>query len=153
MKQPHKLTGGRIKTLPQANPLAWQYSPRSGAPRLGRDQAADWWTNPRSARRTASSKSRSIKRPARNCSQATIRSRKMPRFSAGKPSAAFQMVRSCESDSANMRPWCSEGSGCQPLSCEAHLSRLLHPLRLFNHHGPLLTTAAVSGVRQISDVV
>jgi hypothetical protein len=42
----------------------------------------------------------------------------MPRFSAGKPSAAFQMVRSCESDSANMRPWSSEGSGCQLLSCD-----------------------------------
>jgi hypothetical protein len=103
-------------------------SPRSAVPCLSRGQAADWWTNPRSARRTASSKSRSIKRPPRNCSQATIRSRKMPRFSAGKPSAAFQMVRSCESDSANMRPWSGEGGGCQPLSCEAR-ANILNRLR------------------------
>src|SRR5262249_12600001 len=38
----------------------------------------------------------------------------MPRFSAGKPSAASQTVRSCESDSANMRQWSNEGGGCQP---------------------------------------
>jgi hypothetical protein len=69
---------------------------------LDRDQAADR-INPRIAKRTASSRSRSIKRPPRNCSQATIRSRKTPRFSIGKPPAAFQIVRSCESDSANMR--------------------------------------------------
>src|SRR6516164_2349192 len=86
-----------------------------------RDQAADSRINPRSARRTASSKSRSIKRPPRNCSQETIRSRKMPRFFAGKLSAASQMVRSCESDSANMWPWSSEGGGCQPLSYSANI--------------------------------
>jgi hypothetical protein len=82
-------------------------------------QTADSWINPRSARRTASSRSRSIKRPPRNCSQATIRSIKTPRFIAGKPSAAFQMVRNCESDNANMWPWSGEGDRCQPLSREA----------------------------------
>jgi hypothetical protein len=93
------------------------FAHRSAA--LGRDQAADSWIKPRSPRRTASSRSRSIKRPSRNRSQATIRSRKIPRFSVGKRSAAFQTVRSCESESANMGPWSGEDGGCQPLHCEA----------------------------------
>jgi hypothetical protein len=42
-----------------------------------------------------------------------------PRFIAGKPAAAFQMARSCESDKANMWPWSGEGDRCQPLSREA----------------------------------
>jgi hypothetical protein len=51
----------------------------------------------------------------------------MPRFSAGKPSAAFQTVRSCESDSASMWPWSGEGGGCQPLPCSPRLvSRRCH---------------------------
>ena len=47
----------------------------------------------------------------------------MPRFSAGKASAAFQMVRSCESDSANTWPWSGEAGGCQPLPCSSGLLR------------------------------
>jgi hypothetical protein len=39
------------------------------------------------------------------------------------------MVRSCESDNANMRPWSSEAGGCQSLSCEARANILDRPGR------------------------
>src|SRR5262249_27775323 len=44
------------------------------------------------------------------------RPRKMPRFSTGKPLAADQTARSCESDRASMPSWFCRGDGCQRLS-------------------------------------
>jgi len=67
--------------------------------------------------RTTSSRSAVVKRELRRCSWATSRPRKTPRFSTGKPSAAAQTARSCESDSASMPPWCCGPDECQPQSC------------------------------------
>jgi hypothetical protein len=47
------------------------------------------------------------------------RSRKTPRFSAGKWPAAVQTARSCESDSASMLPSSCGRDGCQPQSWQA----------------------------------
>jgi len=65
-------------------------------------QAADW-TSPVSAARTASSRSASVK-PRCRCSRATTRSRKMPRLSNGRRSAAAHgaKLRIGEGDHAAM---------------------------------------------------
>ena len=55
-----------------------------------------------------------VKREPRSCNWATSRTRKMPRFSTSKPSAAAQRARSCESDKASMPPWSCRGDRCQP---------------------------------------
>jgi len=70
---------------------------RLTAPRR-RHQAADFWVRPFSAKRAASSRSAVVKWQPRSCNWATKRTRNMPRFSIGKPAAAAQIVRSCESE-------------------------------------------------------
>jgi hypothetical protein len=74
-------------------------------------------TSAEGAERTTPSRSAVVKREPRSCSSATRRPRKTPRFSTGKPLAAVQTARSCESDSASMPPWSCRRDGCQPLSC------------------------------------
>jgi hypothetical protein len=39
----------------------------------------------------------------------------MPRFSIGKPAAAAQIARSCESVKATIQAWSCHGDGCQRL--------------------------------------
>src|SRR6516162_2830154 len=78
-----------------------------------RHQAADFWIRPFSAKRAASSRSAVVKWEPRSCNWATKRTRNMPRFPIGKPAAAAQIARSCESDKASMPPWSCWGDGCQ----------------------------------------
>jgi hypothetical protein len=78
-----------------------------------RYQAADFWIRPFSAKRTASSRSAVVRWEPRSCNWATKRIRNMPRFSIGKPPAAAQIARSCESDKAIMPSWSCWGDGCQ----------------------------------------